>query len=352
MIKTKMPSVGKITPEVFDEIIYPNLGAKKKQLIFGPQNGIDCAIIETGADSVMAITCDPFYIVPKFGFDKAAWFAFHILASDLCTSAIRPEYVSIDLNLPLEINEADFKLMWESFSNECKKYNVAIAAGHTAKYVGCNYPMIGGAFMWGFGKKDSYVLPNMAKEGDLIIITKGAAIEASAIMAVTFPEKIEKAFGKNFLKQAEKMFYDMSVVEDALIASSYGIRENGVTGMHDATECGVYGAIFEVARASKKGVKLYKEKIYMDERVAKICSFFGMDPYSSISEGTLVITARYNHADKIVERLNNEGIKAFICGEIKPAEYGMVLVENNIEKELKYPVVDPFWLAFERAFKE
>jgi len=202
-----------------------------------------------------------------------------------------------------------------------------------------------------FGKKGSYVTPTMAKEGDLLIITKGAAVEASALMGATFPEKIKKAFGANFARECEKMFYQMSVLEDALTAASYGIGDKGVTSMHDATECGVYGGIFEVARASNKGVKLYKEKIYVDEKTKKICEHFGMDPYSSISEGTLIITAREKHADKIVKRLEEKGIGAYICGEIKARSYGMVLSENNKESELKHPLIDPFWSAFDRALK-
>lgn len=351
-IRNRMPPLGKIPPEIFDEIIYPNLGAKNPGLLVGPYHGVDCAIVEIGGDNVMAITCDPFYIVPQYGFEKAAWFAFHILASDISTTGLAPCYVCVDLNLPPDIKEDEFKFMWESFSRECAKYGVAVAAGHTAKYAGCNYPMVGGAFMWAFGKKGSYVVPSMAAEGDLLIITKGAAVEASALMAVTFPKKIEKAFGKDFALRSQEMFYDMSVLEDALTAASYGLRENGVTAMHDATECGVYGGVFEIARASGKGVKLYKEKIYVDERVSKICRLFGMDPYSSISEGTLILTAGEAHAERIVRRLADKGIAAFICGEITPKEKGMIISENGREKELKHPVIDPFWAAFERALKE
>lgn len=352
MIKNKMPALGKITPEVFDEVIYPNLGAKNSGLIVGPRHGVDCAIVDTGGDSVMAITCDPFYIVPQYGFEKAAWFAFHILASDISTTGLAPSYVCVDLNLPPVIKEEEFKLMWESFSRECWKYGVAIAGGHTAKYAGCNYPMVGGAFMCALGKKGGYVVPSMAREGDLLIITKGAAVEASALMAATFPDKIEKAFGRDFLFQAQKMFYDMSVLEDALTASSCGLGKNGVTAMHDATECGVYGGIFELARASGKGVKLYKDKIHIDERASKICELFGMDPYSSISEGTLILTTGEAHAQRVIKRLSDKGIEAFICAQITAPEKGMVLSDKGSEKELKHPIIDPFWDAFEKAMKE
>ncbi len=347
-MKNKMPELGKISPEIFDEAIYPNLGAKRSEIISGPRHGVDCAITDIGNGKIMAMTCDPFYIVPNYGWEKAAWFAFHILASDLATSGLAPQFAAVDLNLPADIKENEFASMWRAFSDECVKYGVAIAGGHTAKYAGCSWPMAGGGFMWAFGDKNSYVTPAMACENDAVIITKGAAVEAAAIMACTFPDRVEAAFGKAFAKKSQELFWDMSVLEDCLVCRDYGLGDKGITSMHDATECGIYGGIFEVARASKKGVRLYKNEIHIDPRVEKICGLFGMDPYSSISEGTLIITAKQKHAEKIVRALEDKNIKAFICGEITAPEKGMVLADNSGEHELKHPVTDPFWGAFEK----
>ncbi|MEW5950433.1 MAG: AIR synthase family protein [Elusimicrobiota bacterium] len=351
-VKNRMPQLGKISPEIFEEIIYPNLGYKNESVITGPKHGIDCAVTDIGGGRVMAMTCDPFYIVPQYGWEKAAWFAFHILASDLATSGFSPQFAAADLNLPPEIKDEEFKEMWEAFSKECSKYKVSIVSGHTAKYAGCSWPMAGGGFMWSFGDKNSYVTPAMAREGDLIMITKGAAVEAAAIMACTFPEKVEEAFGEKFSKKSQDIFWQMSALEDCLVCSSYGLRDRGVTSMHDATECGVYGGIFEVARASQKGVKLYKDKIYVDPYVEKICGLFEMDPYSSISEGTLIITVKEKHADNLKEALGEKGIKSFICGEIRPQKEEMKIEEKGKEKELKHPIIDPFWSAFEKALKK
>lgn len=351
-IKNRMPSLGKISPEVFNEIIYPNLGYKSPYILKGPHHGIDCGVVDMGDNKVMAVTCDPFYIVPNYGFEKASWFAFHILASDISTTGLKPEFFSVDLNLPPNMKDEEFHAMWESLSAECEKYKVSIITGHTAKYAGCNYPMIGGAFMMARGDKDKYITPDMAEEGDLLIITKGAAIEAAAIMAATFSGKIIEAFGSEFNESAQKLFYSMSTLEDALTVSKYGIRDKGATTMHDATECGIYGGVFEVARASHKGIRLYKDKIILDERVKKICDLFKMDPYSSISEGSLIITARPNHAENIVRELSQKKIKASICGEVVNQNKGMKLVDKGIEKILEHPIIDPFWQAFEREINQ
>src|SRR4030065_2469327 len=101
----------------------------------------------------------------------------------------------------------------------------------------------------------------MAQAGDSVLITKGAAIEAAGLFAVTFPQQVAGRYGENVAREAEDIFWQMSVVGDALTAVEAGVRENGVTSMHGANECGVWGGLFEVAPASGGGMKIDKEKI-------------------------------------------------------------------------------------------
>ena len=76
---SELPEIGKISPEIFNELIYPRLGAKSKSVIVGPQHGVDVGIVEIGGKAV-ALTTDPVFIVPEYGWERAAWFAIHILA--------------------------------------------------------------------------------------------------------------------------------------------------------------------------------------------------------------------------------------------------------------------------------
>jgi hydrogenase maturation factor len=141
----------------------------------------------------------------------------------------------------------------------------------------------------------------------------------------------------------------MSVVEDALTAVEAGVRENGVTAMHDATECGVWGGLFEVAQASGVGMTIDKDKIIVQDAVRKVCDLFGIDPYSSISEGTLIITCRPHRAKEVVRRLSDKGIPAGMAGEIVESRQGMRFFEHGTSQELIHPKVDPFWGAFGKA---
>jgi len=256
------------------------------------------------------------------------------------------------LNLPMEMTKEQLEIMWDTMHQQCERLGISVICGHTARYENCHYPMVGGATMVGIGRKDEYVTPKMAKAGDKIIITKGPAIEATGIFATMFPRLIEGEFGHDFSQRAQQIFYKMSVVEDAMTAVSIGVREDGVTAMHDATECGIWGGLHELAQAAGLGVRIEKEQIIVEDCVKEICSYFGIDPYASISEGTLIIACGEHRAREVVETLSHKGIASSIVGELINPKHGIILAEEGKEKKLKHPIVDPFWKAFYGALEK
>jgi len=346
----RMTEIGKFSPEMFERFILPKLGAKDEAVTVGPKNGIDCGIVELG-EYALSFTTDPVFIVPEYGWERAAWFALHIIASDSVTSGLRPRFLSIDLNLPMTMTEQQFEIMWDTIHSECLKLGIAVVTGHTGRYQNCDYPMVGGATLVGVGERHQYVTPAFISPGDDIIITKGPAIEATGILATMFPEPIEQEFGTHFARKAGQIFYKMSVVQDALTAVSLGVRADGITAMHDATEYGVWGGIYEMAQAAGLGTRVYKNRIVVEECVLEICSYFGIDPYSSISEGTLIIACKKHKSSAVVTELRRKGIKCSIAGEFTSPEQGLVLVDDGREVALQHPGVDPFWKAFYQALE-
>lgn len=349
--QAEMPEIGKISPAIFNELIFPRLGAKSDKILVGPQHGVDVGIVEIGNKAV-SFTTDPVFIVPEYGWERAAWFAIHIIASDSVTSGLKPKFLSIDLNLPMAMTRGQLEVTWDIIHKECEKMGIAVITGHTARYENCNYPMVGGATIVGVGELTEYVTPRFARAGDKIVITKGPAIEASGIFAAMFPGLIEKEFGRAFSQKAQNIFYMMSVVEDAMTAIGVGVRDNGVSAMHDATECGVWGGLYEIAQAAGLGVRVEKEKIVLTEGIMEICRLFGIDPYASISEGTLILSCRPHKAEDVVKRLAAKGVRSSIVGELTDVKKGMVLVEGGKEKKLEHPIVDPFWRAFYDALQK
>jgi hydrogenase expression/formation protein HypE len=347
----ELPAIGKISPEIFHELIYPRLGAKDSQVLVGPMHGTDVGIAEIGGRAV-SFTTDPVFIVPEYGWERAAWFAIHILASDAVTCGLPPRYLCIDLNLPMSISKQPLTIVWETIHRECEKLGIAIITGHTARYENCQYPMVGGATIIGVGALDEYVSPKFMRPGDKIIITKGPAIEASGIFATMFPELIKRELGHDFTRRAQDIFYKMSVVKEAMLAVSVGVRDNGVSAMHDATECGIWGGLYEMAEAAGVGVMVEQEKIVVEDGVKEICRLFGLDPYASISEGTLIIACRPHKASEVVTLIQGHGIKASIAGEFTAKDQGMILVKEGQSRPLKHPIVDPFWKAFYDALAQ
>jgi len=343
MAEVKLPELGKIDRRFFDEVIYPRLGAKDDSVILGPQHGVDFGVVQIG-DFVMVSSADPVYIAPALGWERAAWFALHILASDVAVSGVRPRYLSIDLNLPPEMTEDILEEIWDTIHREAEKLGIAIVSGHTARYAGCNYPMVGGATIIGVDHKSKLVDPRSVQVGDKVIVTKGAAVETTGLMSVQFPEFIEEAYDAETVKRAQDVFYQMSVVKDCAILSEVG----GVHAMHDATECGVWGGLYEMAEAGNYGLRVYPEKILVQDVVAKTCEVFDIDPFKAISEGTLIAVVAPEKADQALKALATEGIPASVVGEVTSREEGTWLVYEDGRKEpLEHPKVDPFWIRFE-----
>ena len=345
-------TVGKVSADTFTRVIAPHLGRRRPEVLVGPRAGIDSGIIDLGGGRVMAVTTDPFFVDPALGWERAAWFAVHIVASDAATSGLRPAYLTIDLNLPHRMTDEEFGEMWRAVSATCCDLGIAVVTGHTARYDGCDFPMLGGATAICVGEQDDYVVPSMAVVGDAVIITKGAAIETTGIFGVRCGERIARAYGQDVARAARDLFYSMSVVRDAELAVEVGVRERGVTGMHDATERGVWGGLVEMATAAGTGMVVDVDAIPLRPESRAVCRLFDLDPYSTSSEGTLLLTCKPHAVPAVIDRLTTEGIDAALIGELTPIDEGVRTVQGGRERALGAPESDPFWPALLRALEE
>jgi hydrogenase expression/formation protein HypE len=339
---------GKATAEMFERLILRRLGTSDPDVLVGPMHGVDVGIVRVADGVAMALTADPVFVVPAYGWDRAAWFAVHILASDAATSGLPLRWIAVDLNLPPEITDEELTQLWDAFHRTCEEIGLAVVTGHTARYDGCTWPMVGGAVCIASGREDRYVTPTMARPGDAVVVTKGAAIEATALFAATFPERLTRELGRELVEAADALFEQMTVVPEAAVARAFGLRDEGVTSMHDATEGGVFGGLTEVAAASGTGMRVELDAIPVRPEVLAVCQATGMDPYTSISEGTLICTVVPDRADAFVEALGGAGIEAAIVGTVSEPEAGTVLVTGEGERPLEHPGLDPFWGAFGR----
>src|SRR5256884_6979230 len=337
--------MGKVSRAFFENVIARHLGVKRRDVVVGPENGVDVGVVRLPDGRARISTTDPIYIVPQCGWERAAWFAFHILASDLPTSGVAPQYITMDWILPMDIEDDQIETMLRVIDRECNKYGAAIVTGHTGRYEGCSYPMVGGATFLAIAPKAGWVTANLARPGNHVLVTKTAALEATAILSNTFPELIERRLGADVTKRARALFDSMSTVDDALAAASIGFRRGGGWGMHDAPEGGGRNAGWGMGEAPRLGVDGDFARGPLDPAVAAVSKVFGMDPLDAISEGTLVIAVEPDAVSDVIARLKREEMLAEDIGHF--TKKGQACRDQG--RPLKPADRDPFWVAFSRA---
>lgn len=352
------PALGKIAPDVFARLIAPHLGASRPDVLVGPRAGHDAALVKAGAGRVLAITTDPLSVIPALGPERSARLACHLIASDLWTTGIPPAWASVDFNLPPEFSDEMFGAYWKAMSDEWAALGVAVVTGHTGRYDGCAAGIIGAATLVGIGDEGRSVTPAMASPGDRVIVTKGCAVETSAIAAALFPQRLGAALAAaglddGALARLQALERGVSVVADCRAALRVGVRERGVTALHDATEGGVFGGLVELAHACGHDVRIERARVPLSPEAKVACQVFDVDPWTTLSEGTLIVTARAERASDVLAALTGEGIVAAEIGEIMKGTGRLWVAEpHGGVTTLDEPLPDPYWDAYGRAVRE
>jgi hydrogenase maturation factor len=298
------------------------------------------------------VTTDPLSVVPAIGFEASARLSCHLIASDLWTTGIAPAWASITFNLPPRLDDADLESYWLAMSDEWARLGVAVVTGHTGRYPGCDYSIIGAGTLLGVGEESDTLTPAMASPGDRVIVTKGCAVEATAIAAWMFPGRLGAALGPEGLARARALLAQVSVVADCRAALRVGVRERGVTALHDATEGGVLGGLIELARACGHDLAVERARIPLMPEARAACAAFGTDPYWTLSEGTLIVTARPARTAAVLAALRDADITAAEVGEVVPGPGALRLSEPGGVRILVEPEPDPYWPAYQRALEE
>jgi len=340
--------LGKFSRETIENVIYSHLGRHNRKILVGPEFGVDNTVIDLGREKVLVATCDPLSYIPELGGPESARISVSLLASDLTTSGLSPQFGIFDLNLPPEMIQSEFASYWKAFARECKRIGLSIVGGHTGRYPGCGYTVIGGGVMYSIGEKNRYLTSQMANAGDDILLTKGAAIETTAVLTRVFPRSVKYAVGSALFEKAWKYLGKLSTVDDALAAVSVGFHNEGVTAMHDATEGGVVSAILELADASHGGADVDLSSSPVTEESQAICQLFNIDPLISLSEGSLVLTTNPKRTSKVMQHLRTRGIASYVIGRATKSS-GVYACSEKGRRRLHYPKFDPYWKAYSTA---
>lgn len=327
-------------------------GSKSHDVLVGPQFGVDTSILSIGNSRVMVASCDPISLIPSIGPEDSATLSIQEVASDVSTSGVPPKYALINLNLPPQISDRVLGRYWRAVHRASLELGLSILGGHTGRFEGCDFSIIGSATMWAICDRRTYLTSSMARDGDDLVLTKSAGFGATSVLARSFPRTVRSVIGASLFQRAWKYFRRANTVTDALTAVAVGIHDRGVTAMHDATEGGVTAALVELAGASRLGASVDMENIPISHETGEICRFFHIDPLTTLGEGSLLIAARPNRTSRLIDRLDTKGIEAHFVGRLSSRLEGVYATTSKGRARIRYPKKDPYWKAYWKAARK
>jgi len=289
--------------------VYTRLGARDPSVVVGPAIGEDAAIIDLGDGRVLVVHNDAITGAVEF----LGWLAVHIVCNDVAVRGAKPRWFLMSLFLPDGDGEKILDAVMDQVDRAAKELGVMVVGGHTEFTPELDRPIVGTTAI-GLTTANRYVRTGGAREGDVVIMTKTAAIEGTAILSTDFAEELRRrGVGEDVIISGREYLKNVSVVKEALL-----LAENGLaTSMHDPTEGGVVGGLAEMAYASGKTFVVWEERIPISRETLEISKALGVDPLKLISSGVLLATVPRGRASEALRILEANGVKASVIGEVK-----------------------------------
>ena len=322
--------VGKLKHDFLKELL--PMHNRNANVVVGPQLGEDAAVIELG-DSYLVATSDPI----TFATEDIGWYVVCVNSNDIAAMGAVPKWLLVTLLLPEgATTPAMVRDIMAQLTHACAAFDIALCGGHTEVTPAVTQPVVVGQMM-GVTHKNALFTSADACVGDVLILTKGLGIEATAIIARECEKSLREKCDAPFLEQAKNYLMDpgISVLKDAQIAIATG----GVHAMHDVTEGGVATAVYELATAAELGVIVYSDKLLgspllYGDVTRTLCDMFGLNPLGVISSGAMLIASEPEKGETICQALGAAGINAEIIGEFLPAEHGLWLEDTTGARQL------------------
>jgi len=323
-MKSRLP-LGKINPKILAKLLSQYAPGGKRVLI-GAGIGEDAAVIDMGPVYLVAKT-DPITHVTG----EAGRYAVHINANDIASMGGRPLWFLATLLMPSRSNAQDIKTIFSQISGSCKELGIAYCGGHTEVTSSVNIPVVVG-HMLGEVSKEHLKPTSGAQEGDDLVMTKSAAIEATAIIALEKAKELAALFPKKFIRKAQKHLHEpgISVVKEAILLRS----APEVHAFHDPTEGGVGTGIYEMAMASGLGVEVDGDTIPLSEETRLLCEYCRIDPLGAFASGSLLVAVKPSASEKVINRLLKQGIPATRIGRMVQKKKGMTLIKASKKTDL------------------
>ena len=324
--------IGKVPENVLKRSILKQIKTKRPEVLVGADVGEDCAIIGLQPDEVMVLSTDPITGTTK---EMGRW-AVMISANDIASSGAEVIGVLVCALLPPRIREIKIRELMQEIEACCQELNIQVVGGHTEVTDAVNRPVLS---VTGIGKvkKDRMLPTKGAKPGQDIVITKWAALEGTAILAKEKEKELLQKFPAFLIEEAKGYSRYLSIIKEAAIAG-----KSNVSAMHDITEGGVFGALWEMAESAGVGLTIDLKKIPIKQATVEICNYFDVNPYEMMSSGSLMLAA--DNGYDLVRVLEEAGIHAAVIGKVTEGN-DRVVTNGEETRFLEPPKTDQLYKA-------
>jgi hydrogenase maturation factor len=315
--------VGKLPNELLARLL-ARIQRRDPRVLLGPGIGRDAAVIDVGGERLLVAKSDPV----TFASDHIGWYAVHVNANDVACMGARPAWFLATVLLPQGAPEEQAAQVFRQVLEACQGLEVELVGGHTEITYGLERPIVVGA-MLGEVERDALVQPSGAREEDAVILSKGIAIEGTAVLAREGGERLEHlGVPQPVMERAQNYIFEpgISVVREAMTACE-ALRAGGsvVHAMHDPTEGGLATALHELAEASGLGVVVQGEEITVLPETEAICAAASLEPLGLLASGALLIAVAEKDCQTALSALAAAGIEARRIGAMVRREGGVIM---------------------------
>ena len=309
--------LGKVPEIVLKRSVFKQIRHRRDEVLVRPGVGEDCSVIELAEDELFVLSTDP--VIGTV--EEIGSLAVHVTVNDLVCSGAEAVGVMLSMLLPCKSGEQQIKRLIRDIEEECQKLNIEIIGGHTEYTPAVNEPVI---TVTGVGKvkKDEVLQTKAIKPGQEIVMTKWAGLEGTAILAKAKEEELKSRYTSYFIEGAKELMSYFSIVPEAKIG-----KQMKVTAMHDVTEGGIFGALWELTAAADVGLLVDLAQIPLKQETIEISEFYDLNPYMLTSSGSLLLVTE--DANHLVEELEQQGIKATVIGRITEGHERIVFNEDE-----------------------
>lgn len=326
--------IGKVPETVLKRAVFRQIHTRREEVLVGAGVGEDCAALQLGPDEVFVLSTDPIT-----GTDKnTGELAVQITANDLASAGAEPVALLLTVLLPVTADEPMIRRLMKEVDEACEKLHIQVVGGHTEVTAVVNQPVISVTGI-GKAKKGHLVTTGGAGIGDDVVATKWIGIEGTSIIAREKEQELLERFAAPFVEEAKNFDRFLSVVPDAAAAV-----KSGVTAMHDVTEGGIYGALWELAEASGVGLEIDLKKIPVRQETIELCEYYRLNPYQLISSGCMLMTAPDGR--RLVRDLEKAGIHATLIGHCVDGKAKKIL-NGEDTAYLERPKTDELYKIYE-----